>query len=162
MALDDWLERTLGPDAEGPPPGLPRFFEEGLESAVGAYEGPHAEEVGLGPDLYLTLSHLMEDGRVGIGPRGKICRALAYFILHFDVLPEELYGAEGFIDDVYVCLWVLDRLGEELPENVLEDAWVGEGTLAGTVDEFLPRLEEALGAAERSKILGYVGLGEGG
>lgn len=71
------------------------------------------------------------------GVRGRVCRVVAYFVLPFDILPEEVHGGEGFVDDVYFALSILDRLREELPDHVLEDAWEGEGLLANLLDEEL-------------------------
>lgn len=158
--MRQWLTRMLRGEREpeAARPGMPRRFDEALEATVAGYDGPHADTIRLGPDLYLALSNLMEDGRVHDDARGLVCRAIAYFIMPFDVLPEELYGPEGYLDDVYFCLWSMDRLAGELPEHVLEDAWEGEGLLLGVVDDYLPAVRDALDPEDREKILRYVGL----
>lgn len=159
MGLRHWLRSILS-DEDGPGSlaESPRRFERVLAAEVDGYEGPRAEAVSLGPDLYVALSNLMEDGRIHDEARGLVCRAIAYFIMPFDVLPEELYGAEGYLDDVYFCLWTLDRLSGELPGHILEDAWEGEGLLLDVVEELLPAARDALETSDREKILRYVGL----
>lgn len=112
-------------------------------------------------ELYDRLyPYLLDDGRVHNEARALICQALAYFVTPFDVLPEEVHGAEGYLDQVYLCLWVIGRLRRELPEHVLEEAWEGEGDLSGLVHEALPKVQTAVGAEARAKVLRYVGLAE--
>lgn len=135
----------------------PRHFEDALRESLAHYAGPHADTVMLAPELYRCLTELLEDGRVHAEARGLICRAAAYFVVPFDVLPEEVHGAEGFLDDVYFALWTLDRLREELPAHVLEDAWEGEGLLTDLLDGELPRVRALLGAGDREQIHRYVG-----
>lgn len=135
----------------------PRHFEDALEESLAQYHGPHANEVRLAPELYRALVSLLDDGRVHDSARGMVCRAVAYFVMPFDVLPEEVHGGEGFLDDVYFALWALDRLREELPEHALEDAWEGEGLLVPLLDEELPRIEGLLEDDDREQIHRYLG-----
>lgn len=137
----------------------PRQFEDALEESLVHYAGPHEDVVRLAPELYRALTNLLDDGRVHDSARGMICRAVAYFVMPFDVLPEEVHGGEGFLDDVYFALWTLRSLGEELPEHVLEDAWEGEGLLVELLDEVLPEVEALLEAEDREQIHRYVGVG---
>lgn len=139
----------------------PRQFEESLRESLAHYGGRYAEQIQLAPDLFLTLSNLLDDGRVHNEARALVCQGLAYFITPFDVLPEEVHGDEGYLDQVYLCLWVLNRLREELPEHVLEEAWEGEGDLTDLVDDELPRVEAALPEEAGERVRRYVGVGAG-
>lgn len=138
----------------------PRQFEGSLRESLAHYSGPQAEQIQLAPDLFRALANLLDDGRVHDEARALICQALAYYITPFDVLPEEVHGDEGYLDQVYLCLWVLNRLRVELPEHVLDQAWEGEGELSELLAEELPKAEAALGEEAVGQVRRYVGLAE--
>jgi uncharacterized membrane protein YkvA (DUF1232 family) len=52
----------------------------------------------------LDMSDLDYDSRI------KINCALAYLVVPNDVLPEDIYGAEGYMDDAFVLVYVLKEL----------------------------------------------------
>ena len=39
---------------------------------------------------------------------------LIYFVLAIDVIPEVLFGPIGFLDDIFVIIWMIGILNEEL------------------------------------------------
>jgi hypothetical protein len=51
----------------------------------------------------------------------------------------------------------LNRLREHLPDQVLEEAWEGEGEIIQIAEEELPRLGAALGE-DAERVLRYTGL----
>lgn len=105
------------------------------------------------------FSNLLEDSRVDSESRHLITTALAYFITPFDLFPEEMYGAEGYLDQAFICLRVISSLKENLPEHVIAEAWEGEGEIYDIVTEELPGLEETVGDEGAEKIYRYLGLG---
>jgi len=135
----------------------PRQYAAALREDVAHYAGPHAEIILLMPDLFDMLSHLLDDGRVSKEARQKICQAMAYFITPFDVLPEEVYGVEGYIDQCYVSLYVLKELQTQLPDFILEEAWEGEGEFKDVLC-LLPGLEKEMLLENIKKIHRYLGL----
>jgi uncharacterized membrane protein YkvA (DUF1232 family) len=137
----------------------PRRFDDALRESLAHYQGPHADLILLAPDLYAALGNLLEDGRVHNEARALVCQGMAYFITPYDVFPEETYGSEGYLDDVFLALWVLNRLKEELPEAVLERAWRGEEhDFTALVEDCLHQLERVIPLEDRRKVLRYVGL----
>lgn len=121
------------------------------------YTGPHSDIILLMPDLFDMLSHLLDDGRVHKEARQKVCQAIAYFITPFDLLPEEVYGVEGYIDQCYVALYVLTNLQSQLPDHVVDEAWEGEGTFKEIVS-LLPELERQMLPENIQKVHRYLGL----
>ena len=73
------------------------------------------------------------------------------------MLPEEVYGVEGYIDQCYVALYVLKELQTLLPDFVFEEAWEGEGTFKEIVS-MLPVLEKEMLPENIQKIHRYLGL----
>jgi uncharacterized membrane protein YkvA (DUF1232 family) len=86
-----------------------------------------------------------------------ITAALAYFVAPFDVEPEEVYGPRGYLDDLFLCAYVLEELRSLVPLQVLEDAWEAEFELVPTVQTVLEQSAAALGS-KRDDVLRYVGL----
>lgn len=140
----------------------PKRFEDALRESLAHSYGRYAEFVSLAPDLYRMLSNLMEDGRVHREARALICQAIAYFTLPYDVLRDDLPGGEGYLDDVCLALWVIQRLAGELPQHVLEEAWEGEGDVSNHVEETLPAIERILEEEQMEKIRRYIGLPDAG
>ncbi len=138
----------------------PRHLEAGVREAVAHYAGRYAEHVRLAPDLLRMLFNLLDDGRVHNEARAQICQAVAYFVTPFEILPRDVHGAEGYLDQVYLCLLVVARLRGELPEHLLETAWEGEGDVESLVTETLPEIGQALPKADVDRVLRYVGLPE--
>jgi uncharacterized membrane protein YkvA (DUF1232 family) len=135
----------------------PRQYASALREDVAHYIGPNAEIILLAPHLFDMLSNLLDDGRVAKEARQKVCQAMAYFITPFDMLPEEVYGVEGYIDQCYVALYVLKELQALLPDFVVEDAWEGEGTFKEIVS-MLPGIEKNMLPENIQKIHRYLGL----
>jgi len=133
-------------------------YEEKLREEVAHYRGRCCEQVWLVPELYRLFSNLLEDGRVHPTARTPLLKALAYFITPYEVFSLDLLGPEGYLDQVFVSLHVLDSLQEELPLWLMEEAWEGEGTLAELLEEELPLVREELEEDDREAVKRYLGL----
>lgn len=133
-------------------------YVQKIKEEVTHYQGRCHEQVWLAPELYRFLGNLLDDGRVHRTARGKIVAALAYFITPFEAMSRDLLAAEGYLDQVYLCLKVISELEEELPEWLLEEAWEGEGTVKDLIEEDLPLVEAELELDDRESISRYLGL----
>ena len=134
-----------------------RGFYELLREEVGGYRGRFDEVVALVPDWFRLLTNLLEDGRVPAAARRLITAALAYFVAPYDVEPEEVYGPRGYLDDLFLCAYVVRELQRTLPQQVLEQAWEAEFELEPAVTQVLAVTGAALGE-KRDAVLRYVGL----
>jgi uncharacterized membrane protein YkvA (DUF1232 family) len=134
-------------------------FEKQVRDEIAHYRGRFAEQVWLVPDLFHMFGNLLEDGRVDDDARHLITASLAYFVTPFDIFPEEIYGAEGWMDQAYLCLWTVRELHHGLPDHVLREAWEGEGDILQIIEEELPLLEPQVGAENVTKLRRYLGLG---
>ena len=82
-------------------------FYESLSEQIQSYKGKKGDLIELAPPLFKLLTNLLEDYRTPKKARPLINAALAYFVSPYDVYPEEVYGAEGFTDDIFLCLYVV-------------------------------------------------------
>ncbi|MDX1643121.1 MAG: DUF1232 domain-containing protein [Thermoanaerobaculia bacterium] len=84
-----------------------------------------AETLLLVPDVLLLLVRLLLDPEVPRQARAVVGGGLAYFLLPFDVVPEILVGAPGYVEDLLVATTVLAcALGDDL-ERYAERHWSG-------------------------------------
>lgn len=89
--------------------------------------------------------------------RPLVLAAIAYFILPVDNIPEELEGTYGYVDDIWLCAFVVQRVMQEIgtPE-VLETHWDGEGDVVRLVEEIVNQ-ENILSKDQCERVLLYIG-----
>jgi len=80
-------------------------FYEVLRENLDSYRGEYERFVDYGPDLYKLLADVLNEKSVPSELRIKICAALGYYVVPFDIIPEQIYGPHGYIDDIYVFMW---------------------------------------------------------
>ncbi|MEM9405253.1 MAG: DUF1232 domain-containing protein [Acidobacteriota bacterium] len=106
----------------------------------------------LAPDLFVLLVRLSLDARVPAADRALIGSALLYFVAPFDLVPEALLGAGGFIDDVVLAATLLTHaLGPDL-EQVAAEHWSGREALRKTLARLMASTTSLLGPG-RSRLL---------
>lgn len=97
------------------------------------------------PDVFMLLVRLALDPQVPASTRGLIGGALAYFILPFDLLPEALVGALGYMDDLVLAAAVLTKaLGPEL-EPYARRYWSGRQELRQVLEDVVTAGQSLLG-----------------
>jgi uncharacterized membrane protein YkvA (DUF1232 family) len=74
------------------------------------------------PDFFKLLCDLLDED-FDKQDRRIINSALAYFVVPNDVIPEEIYGPMGYVDDVFVCVKVLKKLQEKYGLQMLARLW---------------------------------------
>ena len=83
--------------------------------------------------------------------------AIAYFILPLDVIPEELEGPYGYVDDIFFCAYAAHLIAQEFGDAILIENWDGECPLIPLINDILAK-ETDLIADQRKDIFAYVGL----
>jgi uncharacterized membrane protein YkvA (DUF1232 family) len=132
-------------------------FDELLRQEIGMYEGRHDDLIYLAPDFYRLLTRLLDDPQLPLHLRPLIACAIAYFILPADIIPEELHGPYGYVDDIWLCAYVADVVRQELDhEAILVENWEGEAPLMPLIAEVLGKEPDLIGD-ERDRILRYTG-----
>jgi uncharacterized membrane protein YkvA (DUF1232 family) len=132
-------------------------FDDLLRQEIGFYEGRHDDLIYVAPDFYRLLTRLLDDPALPVRLRPLIACAIAYFILPADVIPEDLYGPYGYVDDIWLCAYVADVVRREVgDEGILVENWEGEAPLLPLIAEVLGREQELIGD-ERDRVLWYTG-----
>ncbi len=135
-----------------------RSFDVLLQKDINSYEGRYDDLISQAPALYRLLTKLLDDPRLPKTMRPLVLAAIAYFILPVDIIPEEIEGPYGYIDDIWLCSFVADRVRKEVgTEGILVDNWDGEGRIIQLVQEVLEKGHSLIGDKE-NLILDYIGF----
>ena len=109
-------------------------FTQILRTAVRDYRGARERAIHRAGDVFDFYSNLFADSRVTGENRAIVNAVLAYFVVGKDVIPEEVYGPIGYIDDLYVASHAFRILRRELPGDLLIHAWAADGDLDETME----------------------------
>ena len=133
-------------------------FDELLEENIAGYEGRHDDLIYQAPAFYRLLTHLLDDPRLPRKLRPLVLAAIAYFILPADIIPEELEGPYGYVDDIWLCAFVADRVRREVgSDEILVTHWDGEAPIVELVEELLAQKDALLGGKSK-QVLAYIGF----
>jgi uncharacterized membrane protein YkvA (DUF1232 family) len=135
-----------------------KSFDQLLKEDIAEYEGRHDDLIYQAPAFYRLLTRLLDDPRLPRRQRPLVLAAIAYFILPADIIPEELEGPYGYVDDIWLCAFVANRIRETSgSEELLTTHWDGEGSLIPLLSEILGS-EQSLIGDKRDLILEYINL----
>ncbi|MGC9517490.1 MAG: YkvA family protein [Methanomicrobiales archaeon] len=132
-------------------------FYDVLRENLEDYEGCYEDFIDYGPDLFKLLTDVLNEKEVSADIRLKISAAIAYYVAPFDIIPETIYGPNGYIDDIYVCIYVLKEIEEVMGYQFLEDLWECESDLKEVVDVCYEKCKNVV-EDKIDYILKYVGL----
>ena len=131
------------------------IIKENLES----YDEKYDDFINYGPELFKLLIETLNDKKMKSKLRLEVSAALAYYVAPFDIIPETIYGPYGYIDDIFICLYVLRDIERELGYKFLEDLWENERNLNEVMDECYSK-SKAIVDDKIDYMLEYVGLKE--
>ncbi|MDI9615146.1 YkvA family protein [Methanothermobacter sp.] len=132
-------------------------FYDVLRDNINSYRGEYERIVDYAPDLFRLLADVLRSDELLGEERLRISAAMGYLVAPYDVIPEEIYGPHGYIDDVYLCAVVVDELASRHGYAFLEEHWAGDEELESVIEECLERASEILGE-KRGEILSYAGF----
>ncbi len=116
---------------------LRKKIKEKLSKFAGKYGEEGARILLVAPDLVVLLWRLIKDDRVPAEKKVFLVAALAYWILPVDLIPEAVIGVIGYADDIYITLYVLNDLINNVDEQVIRDNWPGEEDVIKFIKESL-------------------------
>lgn len=128
-----------------------------LEEDVAGYKGELSDLISNAPALYRLMTRLLDDPALPRQMSQLVIAAIAYFILPEDVIPEEKYGARGYVDDLFLCAFVADQVTKETgSEEILVRNWDGKIPVVPLIKDILRREKELLGD-KKEEIMQYIG-----
>lgn len=110
------------------------------------------------PNFFRLLSNLLNED-IDKEDRKKVNCALGYFVAPNDVIPEEIYGPLGYVDDMFLCCLVLKELKEKHGPKLLQSCWESDEDFEKVLDYSYERSKEEIEKKElKDEILEYSGL----
>lgn len=136
-------------------------FEDTLSEAIDGYEGRYADIIYYLPNYYRFCLNLLDNPQTPALQRLYVNAALSYLLSPMDVIPEEEFGVEGYIDDVFCCAYSAQKIMETIRrDEILSEAWEGDESLEEITGFVIKSCRESLSEDIRKKVLTYVGLQE--
>ena len=132
-------------------------FYDVLSDNLESYQGEYASFIDHGPKLFKLLTEILNENDLTPELRLKISASIAYYVVPMDVIPEQIYGPYGYIDDIYITVYIIKKIADKFGFNFLEKHWEGEGNLELVVEECYQKSLEVL-EDKTETILSYVGL----
>ena len=131
-------------------------FHDTLIENLETYNGEYESFIDYGPSLFKLLCDLLSSD-VDSALRLPICGAIAYYVTPEDVIPENVYGPYGYIDDIYVSSYVLKMVGERHGYEFIQDVSSLDG-IKDIIFECEEKSLEILKDDEVQAIIEYIGL----
>lgn len=111
------------------------------------------------PDVVELLCDLLDEDVVDRNSRLMINAALGYLLVPNDVVPEDVYGAYGYMDDMYISCLVLKDLSIKY-HDLVNHLWDSDEDLDNIIDLCIHNSEIFLDEKNlKEKVLRYCGLG---
>tara|TARA_R110002096_G_scaffold316010_12_gene510400 strand:+ start:30381 stop:32441 length:2061 start_codon:yes stop_codon:yes gene_type:complete len=104
------------------------------------------------PDFFHLLTRLLADPDVPSKHKAALGGAIAYFVLPFDVVPEGLLGPIGYLDDLALAAFVINRMMNDVEPEVVQRNWAGEGDALELVRVLLDKADKMVGSGLWEKV----------
>ena len=130
-------------------------FYDTLIDNLENYTGEYESFIDYGPQLFKLLCELLNSD-VDDSLRLPICGAIAYYVNPDDVIPEQIYGPYGYIDDIYLSSYVLRMVGQKHGYEFLQE--YSTENIEDIITECEAKSLEILKEDEIKSIISYVGL----
>lgn len=130
-------------------------FYDTLLDNLENYTGEYESFIDYGPELFKLLCELLNND-IDNSLRLPICGAIAYYVNPYDIIPEQIYGPYGYIDDIYLSSYVLKMVAEKHGYELLQEH--SSSNIEEIINECEAKSIEILKDDEIKSIISYVGL----
>ena len=109
------------------------------------------------PDLFYLLWKLSIDSEVPAKSRGILAAAVVYFISPIDLFPEAVFGPVGYLDDIALTAYVLNRIINDTPPQLVKQYWAGEHDVLIIIKNILINADLFLGRGLWNRVKKMIG-----
>jgi uncharacterized membrane protein YkvA (DUF1232 family) len=114
--------------------------------------GKTADFLLLVPDVFILLWRLTIDARVEGKDKVLLGSAVAYYVMPFDLVPEAIVGPIGYLDDLVLGVFVLNRVIGSVDASVIREHWSGSENVLDMIQRVLNAASGLIGDDTTSKI----------
>ncbi len=97
------------------------------------------------PDLFQLLIKLSGENDITPQSKAKLAVAIAYFVSPLDFIPEEFWGALGYVDDIALTAYILNDILQSNDPQIILKHWRISGDLTDLISDILNDAEEMVG-----------------
>jgi uncharacterized membrane protein YkvA (DUF1232 family) len=108
--------------------------------------GKTAEFLLLVPDVFILLWRLISDPRITAKNKTILVSGVAYFVFPFDLLPEAFLGPIGYLDDLVLAVYILNRMLVDTDPAILREHWSGSDDVLATIQKVLNAADSLVGS----------------
>lgn len=130
-------------------------YYDTLVENLETYSGEYESFIDYGPELFKLLCSLLNCD-IDKSLRLPICGAIAYYVTPDDIIPENVYGPYGYIDDIFLSSYVLRLVAKKHGWEVIQE--ISSSDIENIVSECESKSREILSDEEIKKIMDYIGL----
>ena len=123
---------------------LKEMIENWLDTEVGK-KSKWGQYIKYTPDLFHLLIKLSADKIVSKDCKAKLASAISYFVSPYDFIPEEYWGALGYVDDIALAAYVLDIIIRDNGIETVNTHWNLEQDIHSLIANILNVAEEMVG-----------------
>ncbi|MBU0711726.1 DUF1232 domain-containing protein [bacterium] len=97
------------------------------------------------PDLFHLLIKLSADKTLSSNCKAKLATAVSYFVSPYDFIPEEFWGALGYVDDIALAAFVINCIMDEIDPEIVLNNWTVDTDLNILITDILNVAEDMVG-----------------
>ncbi len=135
--------------------GFKDFYDTLVEN-LDTYTGEYESFIDYGPVLFKLLCDLL-NAEIDYSLRLPVCAAIAYYVAPEDIIPENIYGPYGYIDDIYLSSYVLKMVAEKHGYELIEEV-SGKKNIRQIILDCEEKSLEVLSEDEIREIITHIGL----
>lgn len=107
------------------------------------------------PDITVLLYRLLKDKRVDVKTKTLVVSVLSYIVSPVDIIPSFIPFI-GKIDDFAVVFFGLNKIIEEVPEEIILENWEGQGNIIFLVKQVIGYISNIIGTENVKTLMKFV------
>ncbi|MCW6111378.1 YkvA family protein [Clostridium sporogenes] len=107
------------------------------------------------PDITVLLYRLLKDKRVDMKTKTLVVSVLSYIVSPVDIIPSFIPFI-GKIDDFAVVFFGLNKIIEEVPEEIILENWEGQGNIIFLVKQVIGYISNIIGTENVRTLMKFV------
>lgn len=123
-----------------------------LREHTADYRGKRERAIRRTADVFEFYASLFSDSRLPKNTRPLVSAVLAYFVVSDDVIPEDVHGPKGILDDLFVAAHTYRRISRDLPYELIEEAWPAEDDIDSVMAEIYSEARSAIGKRAKEAV----------
>ena len=126
-----------------------------IKKFLDSHHTKYADILLLTPDIFHLLVKLVMDDRVPANRKIKFIAVIAYFISPIDLFPEIFFGPIGYLDDIAIAAYILNKYINEIDANIVTELWAGDQDILIILKKIIKTADSMLGSGLWKRVRRY-------